>query len=740
MYFILLGLLLLLAVFDLVVGVSNDATNFLNSAVGCRAAGRRTMLAVASVGVLVGTSFSGGMMEVARSGVFVPGQFYFSDIMVMFLAVTLTDVILLDTFNRFGLPTSTTVSLVFELLGAAIAGALYTMHSYSGVPQDVAAYLNSSKALTIISGIFISVLVAFTCGCIIMWVARLIFSFRYQRMYRYIGPLWCSLSLSTITYFAVFKGLKNSSLMSPELAAQLQANLPVLSVAVLLAWWALAAVLQYGFRVNTLRVTVLAGTGALALAFAGNDLVNFIGVFMAAKSSYVIASATAAAGGDITTLKMSALAEPVQAELVWLVGSGVVMVAALCLSRQARNVTETGVKLARSGSVGREKFGSCVTARVLVRSTLALVQGVRSITPGPIARFVGKRFSPLTEEESDGADFDLVRGSVTLTLAALLISTATSLKLPLSTTYVTFMVAMGASLADLAWGRDSAVYRITGVLTVVGGWFCTGFLACSASFVCSWVMLSGGAVGIGVMVAIVAAVLLRRMLTQKKEAPHEVHVLDLNDPQTMQHIGESAALFLGRELGIYSSTVNALVNEDRAALKALRKRAKELNRSTRDKREEEVIPTLRSMENDSSGRGQLLFRINQSCSGIAESVLSITKAGFNHLDNNHRGLSPEQAADLMALTEKMAALFPNIITILRSGDMALVEEELQRAGDLRTEFGKLISRHIIREAEDESSLRTSVLYLNLLNETRSMLSKSFNLLSDQKELFGTARA
>ena len=734
-YLMMLGALLLLAVFDLIVGVSNDAANFLNSAVGCRAARRGVVLAVAAVGVVLGTSFSGGMMEIARSGVFVPGEFYFQDIMVMFLAVTLADVILLDTFNSFGLPTSTTVSLVFELLGAALAGALYTMGAHGGVPQEVAAYINSSKALTIISGIFVSVLVAFTCGCVTMWIARLIFSFRYQRVYTAAGPFWCALSLTAITYFAVFKGLKHSTLMPADVLALLNAHLAEATCIALCTWYVIAAALQYLFRVNTLRLTVLAGTGALALAFAGNDLVNFIGVFMAAKSSYGIAEAHVAAGGDLSTLKMGALALPVQAEMLFLVGSGLVMVAALCFSEKARNVTETGVKLARAGAVGREKFGSCLTARALVRGAMNLARVAERLTPAPVARFIGRRFEPLSPEEENDADFDLVRGSVTLTIAALLISLATSLKLPLSTTYVTFMVAMGASLADRAWGRDSAVYRITGVLTVVGGWFLTGIAACTAAFVTAAVMLWGGFAGIVVMAILAALILIRSSLSHKKKKPHEVRILDLSDHRTMQLVGESSALFLGRSLSLYSSTVKSLLDEDLATLKILRKKAREIARSQRDMKEDEVLPSLHGLSPELAAQGQLLFRINESCIGIAESLLSIVKAGYRHIDNNHTGLTPAQAHDLLEMTDKLGTFFPGIIGILRSGDFSHVAEVLKEAGDLRDEFGACISRHIVREVGDESNIRTSILYLNLLNETRSMMRKAFNLLHDQQELF-----
>ena len=352
-YIVILGLLLLLAIYDLVVGVSNDAANFLNSAVGSRAAGRAVLFGVAAVGVLIGCAFSTGMMEIARKGVFMPAMFGFDDIMILFLAVMLTDVILLDLFNTLGLPTSTTVSLVCELLGAAIAVALFIMAKDPAASQVLSDYINTDECFKMISGIFCSVLVAFTCGCVVMWFSRLLFSFRYKAAYKYIGALWCAVALTAITYFAVFKGLKGSTLISKDIMAYLNANLGVATLLAFVVWAALCAVLQYVFKVNSLKLAVLAGTGALALAFAGNDLVNFIGVFMAAKDSYVVAADYVAAGGDLATLKMGSLMAPVQVNMLWLMGAGVVMVLALVFSRKARTVIETEVKLARANGVAR---------------------------------------------------------------------------------------------------------------------------------------------------------------------------------------------------------------------------------------------------------------------------------------------------------------------------------------------------------------------------------------------------
>ncbi|MFR1411866.1 MAG: inorganic phosphate transporter [Akkermansia sp.] len=380
-YYFIIGLLLVLSCFDLVVGVSNDAANFLNSAVGSKAAPRRTIILVAALGIIIGSLFSSGMMEIARSGVFMPAQFTFHDIMLIFLAVMLTDVILLDVFNTFGLPTSTTVSIVFELLGGAVAVALFKIWSGEpGMASDLASYINSSKALAIISGIFSSVFVAFICGISVMWISRLIFSFNYRKSFKYLGAVWCGVALTAITYFAVFKGLKGSTLVTKDMIRHLDAHIWLYVCYSFVFWTVLMAVLQNLCKVNILKIAVLAGTMALALSFAGNDLVNFIGVFMAGQSSMEIASAAVAQGMDLSTLTMGGLMAPVTADWRYLLGAGFIMVLALMFSKKAQTVTDTEVNLARQGG-GVERFGSVPPARMMVRYALNASRVVEKIMP-----------------------------------------------------------------------------------------------------------------------------------------------------------------------------------------------------------------------------------------------------------------------------------------------------------------------------------------------------------------------
>ena len=486
-YLIIVIILLGLAVMDLVVGVSNDAVNFLNSSIGSKVAPLWLILTVASFGVLIGSLFSSGMMEVARSGVFYPEKLTFHAVMILFLAVMITDVVLLDVFNTFGLPTSTTVSLVFELLGSAVAVSLFTI--WTNGSGSLGQYINSGKALGIISGIFISIAIAFIVGSAIMYVSRLIFSFNYKKTFLFLGAIWGGIALTAITYFAIFKGLKGSVLISQDFLDFLNNSMGKAILYAFLGWTVLMAFLQFVFRVNILKVVVLAGTAALALAFAGNDLVNFIGVFMAGKDSFLIAKDVVASGGSLDTLYMGDLNNPVIAQWQWLFGAGVIMVLALWLSKKSRSVTETEVNLARKGE-GVERFSSSALSRSIVHGAMNVSKAIDKSTPERVKVFLEKRFEPVPIENN--ASFDLIRASVNLTISALLISLGTSLKLPLSTTYVTFMVAMGTSLADRAWGRESAVYRINGVLTVVAGWLLTALIAFSASLLVGLFLMWGG--------------------------------------------------------------------------------------------------------------------------------------------------------------------------------------------------------------------------------------------------------
>ncbi len=729
-YYVIYGVLLLLSVFGLKVGVSNDAANFLNSSLGCRAGNFNTVATVAAVGVLLGASFSSGMMEVARSGVFNPGMFSFHEVMMLFLAVMISNVILLDVYNTLGLPTSTTISLVFALLGSSLGMAVHSK-DMSPHATPLANYINTSNAFAIVVTIFVSVVIAFTLGSTIMWFARLLFSFRYTRAYKYIGPLWCGSALTAITYFAIFKGLKDSSMLTPEMKELLNADVATTMGCCWVAWLLIMAFLQYVCKVNTLRIAVLSGTGALALAFAGNDLVNFIGVFMAAQTSMDIAANHA---GNISGMMMNELAETtIQANPLYLLTAGLIMVVSLFFAKNARKVTETELKLS-SSNTGKERFGSSLAARVMVRYALNTARFIERITPKPIADFVGRRFAPLPPEEETGTNYDLVRGSVNLTTAALLISVATSWKMPLSTTYVTFMVAMGSSLADRAWGRDSAVYRITGVLTVTGGWFLTAIGACLASFCVALVLAYGGLWAVIGMILLALALLVRSTFLAQSDK-QEYKLLDVRKDAQVHEYAAAAAGRLGRMVGIFNAMVNALLEEDRDSLKRLRKKARSIKQDLKLVKENEVLPTLASIPKDQADRGQLIFRVTEISLSTCECLVVLVKAAYNHIDNNHTGLNDAQARDLLALTGKIGRFYPNMLDMLKEGNYAGIDELLVSSDELGQEFADCITRHLMHNASDESGMRTGILYLTLLNETRAMVSHAFALIRCIEDLY-----
>ena len=488
-YLVVLGFLAVLACFDLFVGVSNDAVNFLNSALGCRISSFRTTMWVASMGVLLGATFSSGMMEVARSGVFHPQMFSFTEIMVVFFAVMVADVLLLDVFNSLGLPTSTTVSIIFELLGSALAAALYKIYTTAGSFADVGQFINSARALTMISGILISVVVAFISGMIVQYIARLIFTFHFEKIYRRIGGVYGGFAITAIIYFLVMKGARGSSFMRPEWISWIDANTQIILITLLVSLCILFHILIVFFNVNVFRIIILSGTFSLAFAFAGNDLVNFVGVPLAALSSV---QDFMAHGTDGATYMMSSLLENDPAPTIFLLLSGLVMVATLWFSKKARAVVQTSINLSSSQSGEHEQFGSSVPGRMIVRSSMALGRIVRQILPMPLQVGLRSRFKPRKlERDETPLPFDYVRASINLVLSSILIASATSLQLPLSTTYVTFMVAMGSSFADGAWDRETAVYRVSGVLTVISGWFITALCASSMAGVVCWLTLWG---------------------------------------------------------------------------------------------------------------------------------------------------------------------------------------------------------------------------------------------------------
>ncbi len=575
-YIGLLVFLGLVAIFDIFVGVSNDAVNFLNSALGCRIASFKTTLFVASIGVMLGATFSSGMMEIARSGVFHPQMFSFAEIMIIFFAVMVADIILLDTFNSLGLPTSTTVSIVFELLGSAVAAAAYTLLADGKALTEVIAYINSSKALTIVSGILISVVVAFISGAVVQWIARLIFSFHFETMYRRVGGIFAGLALTSIIYFLVMKGAKGASFMRPEWISYMNDHTGAIVSTLFIGLSILFQALILIKNINVFKIVILAGTFSLAFAFAGNDLVNFVGVPLAAWDSY---REWAASGVAAESFMMAGLLKPTVAPTAMLLFSGLVMVLTLCFSRKAYRVIQTSISLSATNSGEQEQFGASLPGRMIVRASLGANRVLRQIIPIGVQRSISSRFVQKTMARGETPlPFDYVRASINLVVSAVLIASATSLKLPLSTTYVTFMVAMGSSFADGAWDRESAVYRISGVLTVISGWFITALAASTlAAVICALTFWGGEAAA--VVLALFATVLLvRSNLRANREEKEKIIQADTHyDAATIcTLINVKSAEHLKQTVSLYAELVRNFLADSESGLRTAKTQCNEL--------------------------------------------------------------------------------------------------------------------------------------------------------------------
>ena len=732
----------MLAISDLVVGVANDAVNFLNSAIGSRAASFKVILAVASIGLLFGSIFSSGMMEIAKSGVFHPEMFHFHDIMILFLAVMITDVILLDVFNTLGLPTSTTVSLIFSLLGASVAVGLFVINFDPNAESlNLSEYINSGKAMLIISAILSSVIVALICGSVIMYLSRLLFTFEYEKPFKYIGAIWCGLAFAAITYFAIFKGLKSTTLLSAEDMKFLKDNTGTILLAVFGSSSILYAVLQHLFKVNILKITILIGTAALALAFAGNDLVNFIGVPMAGLQSYQIAAETQASGADIGTLTMNLLHEPIKADWRFLICGGFIMVLALWFSKKARKVTETEVNLARQED-GIERFGSTQTSRAVVRSAVNLSRTVDRILPDSFLRFVERRFKPLAPTKDEKASFDLIRASVCLTISALLISLATSLKLPLSTTYVTFMVAMGASLADRAWGRESAVYRISGVLTVISGWFITALAAFTISGTIACIMMFGTSGGkiLGIITVVLlgssAFFFLYRstgLIKSKKNLEDEIE--ELSGEKAVYEYGyKDIKNSITKTNSIYSRTFDALFTEDRRELKEVYEESHEMYKKAKNKQKYEILPNLKRLMEENSDLSYYYIQVVDYNYEISKSLLHITRESFEYIDNNHDGFSEVQIQDLKVILDVVNDIYTEFLAMLDTKDYSNFEELMQKREILTDVYANITKRQIKRVKSKQCGTRNSILFLSIVAETKTLILQSRNLMRAQRKL------
>ncbi len=725
-YLLVVIVLFILAVSDLVVGVSNDAVNFLNSAVGSKAAGFKMILAVAALGVLIGCTFSTGMMEVARKGIFNPEYFYFSEIIMLFLAVMVTDIILLDAFNSFGMPTSTTVSIVFELLGAATA---FTVIKVYLVPEavEMAQYINSGKALIIIAGILLSVVVAFSAGVVTQYLTRLLFSFDYKTSFRYFGGVWGGFAIAAITYFMIVKGANGASFMTGEMKAAIDENTGLIIFWSFLAWTVILSVFTLFTKVDILKFIVLIGTFSLAMAFAGNDLVNFIGVPLAGYNSWELYTAS---GTNADQFLMSGLAGKVPTPTILLLLAGIVMVITLWTSAKARSVVQTSLDLGRQND-GYERFASYAASRRLVRTFSKAANSINEMLPDRLKNAVTRRFDerPFISRQAhlglEAPSFDMIRAATTLVVASILISIGTAFKLPLSTTYVTFMVFMGTSLADGAWGRESAVYRVSGVLSVVGGWFFTAFSAFSVAFLIANIFYFGGAYVV-LPVLFAAAVIIYRTHKyhgKRIEAQREIENSIADESLTKGDVLTISARRVKNSLGgfikVIDDTINGLADEDLALLGASYREFKILNKRTRRRKNSVNFILDRLDESDFEVAHFYILTVDY-VDEMANHVFNLVKPSLDHIDNNHKPLLPVQIDELRSVTADLTGWMVSTIALFQDFDEESAADLVAEMNTFKKKLKDVRKSQIKRIKHHEIGTRNSQLYLNHLGELRDL--------------------
>lgn len=741
MYLGMVIFLFILAAFDLWVGVSNDAVNFLNSAIGSRAAKFRTLVLIAGIGVFCGCVLSNGMMDIARHGIFSPQYFSFQDVMYIYLAVMVTDIVLLDIFNSFGMPTSTTVSMVFELLGAAFAFTMLKIADGS-TALSMADYLNTSKALEVIMGIFLSVPIAFVFGSLIQYITRIVFTFSIAKNIRYKIGIFGGIAITAILYFMLFKGLKDLSFMNADIKNYIHTHILIILGSIFVVA-TIVMQLLHAFKVNVFRIIVLIGTLALSTAFAGNDLVNFIGVPLAGFSSFCDFTANGA-GFTPSTFMMSSLTESAKTPIYFLAAAGAIMVFALATSKKARKVTETEVGLSRKNE-GDEMFGSSKVARSLVRWGNSIGTALSNITPTPIARFIDSRFQVPEEAIDNQAAYDMCRASTNLVMSSLLIALGTSLKLPLSTTFVTFMVAMGSSLADRAWSRESAVFRITGVLTVIGGWFITAGVAFSACFFVAMAMNFGGVVAVFIIVAagIYSIIHSQQRFTKKQKELQEGDILfqqmlaekdrEAVIPMLSRHMNMSIAETLDKYSHILAESTDGLFSESLRPMRhALRELTKE-KRELKNLRRRETICLRRAQPPVAAIRLSTNFHlIHNSLRQMLYGIIRMAEPAREHVDNNFSPIEPEVSERFCRVRNEMIALMNNISENMRNqratDNDALIEQSKQielHIADFNQQMGIAI------QGED-NNLNAYTLVLHMGQELQQLAFELSSLLTTDK--------
>jgi len=790
-YLLMVIALGILAIADLVVGVSNDAVNFLNSAIGSKAVSFKTIMIVASVGIAAGAIFSSGLMEVARKGIFNPGEFHFDEIMIIFMAVMITDILLLDFFNTIGLPTSTTVSIVFNLLGAAVSVALIKIGTNDGLSfGDLTNYINTKTATKIISGILLSVVIAFSIGAIVQFITRLLLSFNFNKKAKWVSAIFGGIALTALLYFIFMKGIKGTNyaksvvdvlynngpngLLSwandyfgtsfdtiKELAKAkkdlfkidaikgtigitlrgvLETNVPSIVGAGFAVWSIFSYLLIHFFNTNIYKLVIVVGTFGLALAFSGNDLVNFIGVPIAGWQSY---EAWTASGIPANEFSMAILSSKSETPTLLLFLSGAIMVLTLWLSKKARYVAETEINLSREGSA-EERFNPNFLSRGIVRMTVTTNDAINSILPTSVKSFIENRFAKTEAEEfpkqkiADMPAFDMVRAATNLVVAGILISIATSMKLPLSTTYVTFMVAMGTSLADRAWGTESAVYRVAGVLNVIGGWFFTALSAFLASALVAFLMTIGGPIMIALLLLGAIVLLVRNTLNYRKKVKAEKveDSLKASESSSIHGVIEESAsnikAFVNRGNKIYGLNIDGLAKYDLSTLKKSRKGIAKLEQEVEELRDS-IFYFIKNLDDSSVGASNFYINIVGHLQDMSQSLEYMAKSSHKHVNNNHKKLKFNEIKDLKNIEEKLGNLYKQIAKSFSNVDFSGINTILSQQQDLFNSVNEKINKQIERTRTEESSPKNTTLYFGLLTETKNLITATMNLLQTYKD-------
>ena len=747
-YFIMIVALAFLAIGDLVVGVSNDAVNFLNSALGSKAISVRKIMILASLGVLVGSVFSSGMMEVARKGIFNPEMLLFSEIMIIFMAVMITDILLLDFFNTLGLPTSTTVSIVFELLGAAVAVSLIKISGLGSEFGDLVNYINVEKASQIILGILLSVFIAFSIGALVQFISRTLLSYNYEQKSKWVGSVFGGVALTSISYFILMKGIKGTSyakesydlLDGATISSFLETEVFMISIVSFVLLSLISYMLIFSFKVNIYKLIIGVGTFSLALAFAGNDLVNFIGVPIAAWQSY---EAWMASGVPADMFSMEVLSSKVPTPNLLLFLAGMVMVVTLWISSKAKKVTKTEIDLARQRDT-KERFQPNFISRGLVRFSYNVANYTSLIVPKKLRDKINAQFEvPVVEMSSNKAvelpAFDMIRASVNMMVAAILISIATSFKLPLSTTYVTFMVAMGTSLSDRAWGSESAVYRVAGVLNVIGGWFFTAFIAFTAAGIIAFLIHLGGPTAIAILIFAALLILVRNYVSHRKEMEEEKNsdALTRAESKSIQGVIDESSGNMSKASKkikkIYSQSIHGLAKGDLSGLKKNKKAVSKYSEEIEDLRNDLFYFIKNLDESTIKGASNFYINVLAYLQDIAESLQYISKITYKHINNNHTNLTFNQIRELQEIDSELNNLYDEIQFIFSKNNFKELNKVIDKKQELYSSLKQKIDIQIARTKKDESSPKNTTLYFSILIESKDLVEKTMNLLEMYSE-------